>query len=230
MLDDGVRVKLQVSALAPTRLPGALMVLSYAAVTWVVAVLSLHLLDGQRHTKRWLRDGVDATDLAWAKAFDHQSLRLIMLAFALMFVGAVTTAYWSHLVIRNSVATGHPVANEWLGTFGWFIPIAWWFAGFSRLRRTVRADWQLIGWQIAFVVPWVAYYFITRIYNIAASKDQIEVGHVRSKTTFTLLRNEWILSLMFAGCFVFASLCALSAVAHLHRTFREIETTSAAGN
>ena len=144
--------------------------------------------------------------------------------------GALTTSLWSERVLCNTSILGDRQANDRLGTFAWFLPFACYYVGFKRLRRTPRADWQISVWQFAFMTPAIGSWIVARVNSFANVLNPSDSTAVSIDDTLHGLNNEWMISLLFAGCYIIATLGALGAVVHLRATFRRIEAESGVGN
>lgn len=218
--------------LGPLGLRGALMISAYTAVCVTVVMLALHLTDGLHTLDAWRRGTVPITSdsLAWAHRFDHRTVWLFAVSVALLAVGAVTTSMWSDRVLRNTQELGHRNVYDWLVVFAWFIPFLCYYAGFKRLRRAPGSDWQLVAWQFFFATPAVASWLVARVNGFAAAVNNTTDAAPTLQSTYQDIHTQWMMSLVFAGCYVLATLAAAGAVMHTRATFRRIEAESATGN
>jgi len=78
------------------------------------------------------------------------------LQFAVQIAAVILVALWARLIASNARSHGAWDVKPGLATGGWFIPIGWFWVGFTQLRRADAAlggrSQNLSRWQGAFVL------------------------------------------------------------------------------
>ena len=167
-------------------------------------------------------DTARRADLVWAAAFDDQTAKMYVAVGVLTGIAALATALWSRRIAMNTRSIGDSTISVGWTTICWFIPLVWFWAGFSQLRRAPRADWPIWSWQAAFVAPTIASWIATRVGKFREASDQLTPGGLQLETIRQGVQDDWIVGLMFAGFSALATILAARAVIVLARTFHEI--------
>ena len=218
-LSDGSKIPVDHGSIRSSAGRGAAMLTSYLAVEGALVVLVIH----QTRVYRWVsaRHVQSRATVALGEQFDARTHQLFLVLVALLAVAMAATALWSRRVASNAQALGRQDVSVGASTWGWFVPFVWYFAGFRQLRKLDRIAGAVIGWQMAFVTPFVAGYVGSRITSVRTSFDVSMEGSVSTDTLLSGLRSIWIVQLMFVGCLGLAILAASRAVIRAHRLFSE---------
>jgi hypothetical protein len=224
-LADGTRVPLEHPPLRPTGAAGAAMLIAYLAVTGWLVLVALH----ETKAYHWVTEPHfwSKATASYAEELDARTRQLVIVLLALHLVAMVATAVWARRVAINTRALGRFDVSVGASTWAWLMPFAWFAVGFNQLRKLPRISGAVIGWQVAFVTPFVASYLVKHFSRARASFDVSMKGSVSADTVNSAIRSTWIVSLMFAGGAALALLAATRAVVLARSHFREADALQA---
>lgn len=217
-----------IGPIAPSAALGIVMVSLYAAVSVGLGIVAWHLTRGRERIEVWFERGVVSdADLAWANTFDDETAKMYIVIAVVTALAALATAFWSRRIAQNTVSIGNTTVSPGWTTVCWFIPLVWFWAGFSQLRRAPRAEWAVWSWQVAFVAPSIGSWIATRLGRLREARDELSPNGLQLETVRQGVKDDWIVGLMFAGCAALATILTARTVVLLARTFREISVAAA---
>ncbi|MBI4934738.1 MAG: hypothetical protein HY828_12725 [Actinobacteria bacterium] len=229
-LQSGIVVSRHVGPIRTTGAFGAAMVACYTATSAGAVLLMGNYskgLDLWREVRA--RGEVVADDLTRATAIDDRTFLLTCVVGALLLLSAVATACWARRVAQNAVAIGRTDTDVRWATISWFIPVVWFFVGFVQIRKTPRSGRWVWWWQVTFVAPFAAVWFVSKISQANARFDVANYGGVKARTLFADYERFFQMSVVMAICLPISTLLAMRSVLLVRSIYATIagETASA---
>lgn len=213
-LPSGLTVRADAGPMRLVGSSGVVMLLAY------LAVVGIHVGIALDFTRRFsAAEGGTGPVEVWG----DRTVPMFAMLGSCYLVAMAMTAWCTYRVSANNELLGEAGTAPTFGAATCFVPLAWFSTPFSQLRTSPRADTPITLWQLTFVGPFAAAWFILRFFTRSERYERAN-GGVGRATILREMQGAMFVSWAFVGFLALAVVFAAWSVVVLGRTYREIDT------